>query len=93
MGRGAVWRLRSGVGLFVLSWVPFAQLYIWLAGLSGEAADKVRVSVWTVQYLVGFLGLALAGTAAKTAVRAAGWKRLPATMWRMLWTGRLPGSS
>ncbi|WP_157546485.1 hypothetical protein [Hamadaea tsunoensis] len=93
MGRGAVWRLRSGVGLFLLSWVPFAQLYIWIADLSGESADKARVSIWTVQYLIGFIGLVLAGTAAKVAIRAAGWKHLPITLWRMLWTGQLPGSS
>ncbi|GAB4055440.1 hypothetical protein GCM10028775_50110 [Catellatospora paridis] len=83
----AVLRLRAGVGLIVVSWLPIAQVVIWTAGLSGHAADDTRLWIWSVQWLVGFVGLALAGVAAKTAIKAAGWRKLPRTLWHMFWTG------
>ncbi|MBV1855104.1 hypothetical protein [Catellatospora tritici] len=82
-------RLRAGIGLVILSWLPIAQVVIWTTGLSGGTAEEFRLSVWVVQVLIGFVGLALAGVAAKAAVKAAGWRRLPRTLWRMFWTGRL----
>jgi hypothetical protein len=90
-GRRQVWQLRIGAGLFVLSWLPIAQIWIWIAGLTdGDAAD-LRASVWAGQWTIGFVGLALAGVAAKDAVRSAGWRRLPRTLWTMLRKGALPG--
>lgn len=89
----AVWRLRIGVGLFVLSWLPIAQLWIWIAGLSGSSATELRGTIWAVQWTIGFIGLALAGVAAKSAVHAAGWKGLPRALWQMLRYGRVPEPS
>jgi hypothetical protein len=83
-------RLRIGLLLVVLSWLPVAQLVIWLAGLSGERAGEVRIAVWSGQILVGFVGVAVAGAAAATVVRSVGWRRAPGALWRMLCSGRLP---
>ncbi len=83
-------RLRLGVGLFVLSWLPFAQLYIWAAGLHGSAADRARIAIWTIQVIVGFVGLLIAGSAAKAVTKTVGWRRLPGALWSMLRTGSIP---
>ncbi|GHJ48321.1 hypothetical protein Cs7R123_56630 [Catellatospora sp. TT07R-123] len=83
-------RLRAGIGLVIVSWLPIAQVVIWAAGLSGDTAEQTRLGIWAAQFLIGFVGLALAGVAAKAAVKAAGWRGLPRTLWHMFWTGRTP---
>ncbi len=77
-------RLRVGVILWLLSWVPFAVLF----GVSGDA----RVMIWTVQVVVGILGLAIAGTAFATGVKAVGWRHAPALAWRSLLHGDDPAA-
>jgi len=81
--------LRLGAGLVVLSWLPIAQTYIWVADLDDEAADRARLVIWSVQVLVGLIGLLVAGAAAKSVVRGVGWRRLPGALWSMLRTGEV----
>ena len=50
-------RLRAGLALFVLSWVPLAQIVIWGVGMTEPRAGQFRAAVWTVQFLVGFVGI------------------------------------
>jgi len=81
-------RLRLGVLLVVLSWLPIAQLVISVASHNGtltsdESADRVRLVIWGVQILVGLVGVWLAGRPAVEIVRSAGWKRAPANLWRL----------
>lgn len=83
-------RLRLGVSLVVLSWLPFAQVYIWLVGPSDEAANRARIVIWTIQVVVGLIGLFFAGAAAKSVVDGVGWRRLPGTLWSMFRTGSVP---
>jgi hypothetical protein len=85
-----VLRLRVGIGLVILSWLPIAQVVIWIGGLDGSDADETRLGIWGVQVLIGLVGLAVAGVAAKDAVKSAGWRRLPRTLWHMFWTGHSP---
>jgi hypothetical protein len=83
-------RLRVGVLLFVLSWLPFPQVVISIMDLHGPRAFEVRSIGWVVEALVGLLGLLLAGAAAKSAVHRVGWRGLPKTLWIMFRTGRVP---
>ena len=85
-----VLRLRLGLSVFVLSWFPFAELYIWAAGLDGDAASQARAIIWSIQAIVGFVGLLLAGTAAKSVTKTVGWRKLPGALWSMLRTGSVP---
>jgi hypothetical protein len=89
-GRAAALRLRIGIGMFVLSWMPFPQLYISLHHLQGSAADEARLIGWAIEWTVGILGLLLAGSAAKIAVSRVGWRHLPKALWHMLRTGQVP---
>ena len=85
-------RLRAGLALFVLSWVPVAQIIIWGAGITEPRAGQFRAAVWTVQFLVGFVGIALAGAESIRMARGLGWRRAPFALWTMFRTGRSPGS-
>jgi hypothetical protein len=83
-----VTRLRLGVLFVVLSWLPIAQLVISVSQHNGtltgeEAAERVRLAIWSAQIVVGLVGVWLAGPPAVEAVRSAGWKRAPANLWRL----------
>lgn len=78
-------RIRLGVGLVVLSWVPFAQIVIAIGSLSGSHAQEVRVAIWSVQVVVGLIGVAIAGKPTIDIVKQVGWRRAPRTVWRLLW--------
>lgn len=85
-------RLRLGVLLIVVSWLPVAQLVISVAHrhgrLTSEAdSDRTRLIIWGVQWAVGFVGLWLAGKIAVETARADGWRRLPGNVWRLLRNG------
>ncbi|HVN12101.1 MAG TPA: hypothetical protein VMT69_08400 [Kineosporiaceae bacterium] len=85
-------RLRFGVLLVVLSWVPIAQAVISISQhygylTTGNSADLVRLSIWGIQVLVGFVGLWLAGSVAVESARADGWRRVPGTVWRLFRDG------
>ena len=72
-------RLRVGILLWLLSWVPIPILF----GITGPA----RYAVWGVQIVIGLIGLALAGSAFFQAVKELGWKRAPAALGRALLHG------
>jgi len=81
-------KLRLGILLIIISWLPFAQLFIWVAHNNGkltssDAADKFRLAVWGVQIVIGLVGLWLVGELAIKSAKEEGWKRTPANMWRL----------
>jgi hypothetical protein len=87
---GETVRLRIGLGMFVFSWLPLAQLIIWLTGLQGSTADAFRIGFYAAQWLIGILGLLLAGRTATGVIKGVGWRRTPRALWRMLRTGHPP---
>ena len=83
-------RLRAGITLVVLSWFPFAQLIIWATAMTEPDAGKLRVTIWTIQVLVGLIGIALAGAESIRLARHLGWRHTPTALWTMLRTGQAP---
>ncbi|MGH3525188.1 MAG: hypothetical protein ACRDU4_20750 [Mycobacterium sp.] len=81
--RGAV-RIRIGVALVVVSWLPFGQVAIWLAGATGSQADRVRVVIWSIQIVIGLAGVAIAGKETIGLAKSVGWKKLPGAVWTLL---------
>jgi hypothetical protein len=77
--RLAAARLRLGISLWLLSWIPIPILL----GISGTG----RYVIWGVQIVVGLIGLALAGSAFFEAAKQLGWKRAPAALGRALLRG------
>ncbi|HEY7044325.1 MAG TPA: hypothetical protein VH419_11710 [Nocardioidaceae bacterium] len=74
-------RLRIGIALWLLSWFPFAAI------VRADAAE--RAAIWTVQVIIGIIGLALAGTAFATLVKKVGWRHAPALAWHSLLHGQV----
>ena len=72
-------KLRLGIALWFLSWVPYGILL----GLTGAWFTIA----WLVEILLGVTGLALAGTEFAKAVKEAGWKGAPIVSWRAMICG------
>jgi hypothetical protein len=62
-------KLRVGIFLWILSWVPYGIIF----GLSGVQLTLA----WTAEITLGIVGLALAGTEFAQAIKANGWKGAP----------------
>jgi len=73
-------KIRFGVLLWLLSWVPYGILL----GLDGLWLTVA----WTVEILLGIAGIALAGSEFARAVKQRGWKRAPGVAWEALVHGR-----
>jgi hypothetical protein len=82
-------RVRLGLGLFVVSWLPIAQIVISVLGLHDGTGTTVRATIWAVQWIIGIVGLLIAGRAVATVIRRSGWRQAPRLLWRMLRTGRV----
>ena len=88
-GRRAV-RIRIGVGLVVLSWLPIAQVTIWLTSPSGSQADRIRAVIWGTQIAIGLVGVAVAGRETIQIAKSVGWRRSPGVVWSLI---RSPNAS
>jgi hypothetical protein len=73
-------KLRVGVLLWAMSWVPYGVIL----GLSGWALTLS----WAFEILLGISGLALAGSEFAEAVKEHGWRGAPKAAWRALRKGR-----
>jgi hypothetical protein len=81
-------RLRLGIILIIISWLPFAQVALYIAHsnnkLSSESASsEFRLAVWGVQVVIGLVGLWLVGELAIKEAKAAGWKHTPKRLWEL----------
>lgn len=74
--RLAAARLRLGIALWLVSWLPIPLVL----GITG----KGRYVIWAVQIVIGATGLVLAGSAFVDAVKRLGWKRAPRALGRAL---------
>jgi len=87
-----MFRLRLGIILIILSWLPFAQVLLLIAHNNGQLTTEgessaFRAAVWGVQILIGFVGLWLVGKLAITVAKQAGWKQVPKRVWDLFWHG------
>ncbi len=86
-------RLRAGILLVLISWLPIAQLLLYVAHnnsklTSSQASDKFRTVVWGIQIIIGLIGVGLAGRVALDEAKKEGWKRTPALLWKLFWQGK-----
>ena len=89
----SLFRLRFGIILILLSWIPFAQMLIYIAHnndkLTSEgSANTFRLAIWGIQILVGLIGLWLAGKVAISAAKEDGWQQTPKHLWQLFWSRR-----
>ncbi len=72
-------KIRLGVVLWILSWVPYGVIL----GLSGTSLTVA----WTFEILLGITGLGVAGSEFARAVKDKGWKGAPSIAWNSLLHG------
>jgi len=88
----AVLRLRVGIVLIVVSWMPIAQVVLYIAHNNGkwtseETSQLVRAVIWGIQILIGLVGLWLVGQLAVQTAKSQGVKKAPGNLWRLFLHG------
>lgn len=73
-------RLRIGITLWVLSWVPYGLIL----GLSGWWFTLA----WAFEIALGLVGIAFAGSEFAVAVKQHGWKGAPGVAWQAMRRGK-----
>jgi hypothetical protein len=86
-------RLRLGIALFVISWLPIAQVVLVVAHehqklTSGHASSVFRLGVWTVQFFIGLVGIWLAGKIVIQEAKREGLRQTPQRLWQLFWHGQ-----
>lgn len=85
-------RLRVGVVLLLIWFIPFWALAPWIAktlGWSDHAAAELGLAISICQTLIGIVGAFTAGKAATALVKGTPFKKVPARAWRIIWTGQM----
>ena len=77
-------RIRLGVSLVIASWLPIAQIVIWMTSASGGQAERLRAGIWSCQFVIGLAGVAIAGRETIRIAKSVGWRRSPGAVWRLL---------
>jgi uncharacterized membrane protein YeaQ/YmgE (transglycosylase-associated protein family) len=86
----SVARLRVGVFLLLIWFIPFWALAPWIAknlGWSAHAGVQLGILMSICQTLIGIVGAFTAGKDATALVRETPFKKVPARAWRIIWTG------
>ena len=89
MEQVSVFRLRLGVVLIGIWWIPIWLLAPIVAHLVDQPVGSVTLVIAIVQTIIGLIGLLFAGRQTAMIVRHTGFRAVPAKIWHVLWTGRL----
>ena len=85
-------RLRTGVVLLVIWFIPFWALAPWIAktlGWSVDAGVKLGLVMSIGQTLIGLIGAFAAGRDATALVKGTPFGKVPKRAWHIIWTGDL----
>ena len=85
----SVFRLRLGVALIGIWWIPIWLLAPLVAHFTGDPVGSATVTIAIVQTVIGLFGALLAGRQAAKIVRHAGFRAVPGRIWHVLWTGKM----
>jgi hypothetical protein len=85
----SVFRLRLGLILIGIWWIPIWLLAPLVSHLVGQPVGSVTIAIAIVQTIIGLIGALIAGRQAAKIVRHTGFRAVPRKIWRVLWTGRL----
>ena len=85
MGEVRPLALRAGVAIWLFSWIPFAAIF--------HVHHPGREIIWIAQFLIGLVGIALAGKVFFAAVKGVGLRKSPRILWSAFLHGRMPMES
>jgi hypothetical protein len=86
----SVTRLRVGAVLLLIWFISFWALAPWIAknlGWSVHAGVVLGLVMSICQTLIGIVGAFTAGKDATALVKGTPFKKVPARVWRIIWTG------
>jgi len=89
MAQVSVFRLRLGVVLIGIFWIPIWLLAPLVARLLDQPVASVTIAIALVQTIIGVIGVLLAGRQTLTLVRHTGWRAVPGKIWHIVWTGKV----
>jgi hypothetical protein len=86
-------RLRIGILLFVLWWLPVYLAVPAVAAALGdtgnaEAVKRIAIVIIGAQSIIGLAGVILMGKEFALMLKRVKYRKMPGTIWRILWTGR-----
>ncbi|HSW79425.1 MAG TPA: hypothetical protein VLG47_01485 [Candidatus Saccharimonadales bacterium] len=90
-------RVRFGIILWVISYLPFPVIVVDVLHNNGMLSDAKQTSMfiavmWGLQILIGLIGLYIAGKEAIGLVRDQGVKKLPKNLWLVVIGRPIPES-
>jgi hypothetical protein len=89
MEQVSVFRLRLGLVLIGIWWIPIWLLAPLVAHLVDGPVGSVTIAIAIAQTIIGVIGALLAGRQAAKIVRHTGFRAVPGKIWHILWKGRL----
>jgi len=89
MEQVSVFRLRLGVVLIGIWWIPIWLLAPLVAHFLDQPAGSVTLAIAIVQTVIGLIGVLFAGRQALRIVRHTGIRAVPRKIWHVLWAGSL----
>lgn len=92
MEQVSVFRLRLGLVLIGIWWIPIWLLAPLVSHLVDQPVGSVTIAIAIVQTVIGLFGALIAGRQAAKLVRHTGFRAVPGRIWHVLWTGKLPES-
>jgi hypothetical protein len=85
----SVFRLRLGVVLIAIWWIPIWLLGPLVAHLFSQPVGSITITVAIVQTIIGLVGVLIAGRQAAKIVRHTHFRAVPGKIWRVLRTGEM----
>jgi hypothetical protein len=85
----SVFRLRLGLVLIGIWWIPIWLLAPLVAHFVDRPVGSITIAIAIVQTIIGLIGALIAGRQAAKIIRHTGFRAVPGKIWRVLWTGRL----
>jgi hypothetical protein len=76
-------RIRIGVTMVAVSWLPVAQVIIWATSPPSGQADEIRAAIWGFQIVLGAIGVIIAGRETIRVAKSVGWRKSPRAMWEL----------
>jgi hypothetical protein len=86
----SVFRLRLGVVMIGIFWIPIWLLAPVIADLVNEPVGSVTLVIAIIQTIIGVLGALIAGKQAAAIVKHTKKRKVPGKIWHVIWTGKLP---
>ena len=85
----SVLRLRIGVLLLFIWWLPIWIIGPQLARLFGFDPDHTRITIMIVQTIIGFIGAPIVGKQVAAIVKKTSFKKMPGVIWRAIRYGTI----